>query len=162
MANPPPTTPAANAPLSSVTSHPSRRRLFTGAALLPIVAVASNAAATPRHPDAALLSLGAALDTARVALDQAIEVQSDDENCDELPEWETVSGLVAQIERLPFKTAEGAVVKAKALHWCRDGEPVNWQTIFWSESEDSSATDQRLIVSLVAGLCDLAYPGDAA
>ena len=152
---------ATDEPTPSLARQPTRRRLFTGAALLPIVGAASSAA-TPRHPDAALLSLGAALDTARVALDQAIEVQCDDENCDELPEWETVSGLVAQIEGLPFKTAEGAVVKAKALHWCRDGEPVNWQTIFWSESEDSSATDQRLIVSLVAGLCDLAYPGDAA
>ncbi len=157
-------------PTPSTGSQPTRRRLFFGAALLPGLAAAaasSQAGAAPvasTHPDAHLLSLGAALDVACVALDQALavmEVTNPDQDCDELPEWGVVHDLVHEIEETPLRSVEGALVKAKAIVWCRGDAPLDWQ-LFYSYSEvkeDDLTTDKRLVVSLVAGLCELAYPG---
>ncbi len=162
------TTPAAAAPLSL--AHSTRRRLFFGAALLPALAAVATplqARAAPiasTHPDAHLLSLGAALDAACVALNEALEVMDPEQDCDELPEWGVVSYLIHQIEETPLRSLDGAFVKAKAIYWCRGGAPVDWQ-LFWSYNEikeDDLATDQRLAVSLVAGLCDLVYAGSVA
>ena len=120
----------------------SRRSLLAGATLLAAAPVAA-VAAPPSHPDAVLLALGAELDARWAAERIASKTVESDEELDRI--CEHTGAIAHQIAGTPATTLAGYRVKARAISWCHDGEPVDL-------GDDSTAHDfaNRLIADLLA------------
>jgi hypothetical protein len=135
---------------------PTRRGLLGGAAVLAAAPIIPSVAAT--NPDATLLRLGAELDTAYAAENEAWTAAGDVDDdhpmhvlADKL--GEVTGGIVDLIEAERAATLAGLLVKTRAVRWCRTGDaagPEIFGRYPWINR--SLATDERLIISLMADL----------
>jgi hypothetical protein len=131
-------------------SHQTRRGfLMNTVAVLPLSSP-SIAAPSLVQPDAKMLELGAQLEVAW-AEENAVNLKTDlmddfveaDRLCGEAAD--RTSAIVAQIERLSASTIDGLLVKAKAVMWCRSGDPFD-------NHEDPQTADARLCYSIFQDL----------
>jgi hypothetical protein len=108
----------------------------------------ADAAATA-HPDAALLRLGVELDAAWGAERIACAACDKDENAEVEARFHEAVARTGEIARAicdaSAATLDGAMVKARALLWCRDGEAVDC-----SSDHRGNSLEARLARSILA------------
>ena len=97
-------------------------------------------------PDAELLRLGQALDTASAAENAAFAAELGEEATEVLVERS--AEIVRQIEALPAATLAGVLVKTRALAWSRLGDPFDADDLGGGQP----TTDVRLVISLIRDL----------
>jgi len=131
------------------------RRAFGGLATKSVAAVAAAAipavalASEPTSADAALLALGEQLEAAWAATTAAYEKYRDDPSLEagvitDVAD-KAAAAIVHQIEAVPASTIDGLRVKARAVQWCYDADPVDLAV-------DRSTTDLRLANSIIRDL----------
>ena len=128
--------------------------MLTGVGL-PIAAEATAPA------DAVLLRLGTLL-TDAMAIESTAYAAAKGAGSDDHPLMQIADRrlhetgvVVAQIEAQQARTLPGLLVKAQALRWCRDGDPVTLE-VFSAPLGDPAATDERLMVGILADLYAMA------
>lgn len=131
------------------------RRAFGGLATKSVAAVAAVAipavalASEPTSADAALVALGEQLEAAWAATTAADEKYRDDlsPEAEAITEasYEAAAAIVHQIETVPASTIDGLRVKARAIQWCYDIDPVDLVI-------DQNTTDLRIANSIIRDL----------
>lgn len=127
------------------TTNPSRRSILSALSSIPCV-VASTAFVA--LDDKALIDLGRRLDEAwasQISIDAGGDSNAQD------AAYEVASGIVRQIEKAPAAvTVRGLKVKAKAVSWCLDGEPV-----VAGEFAGEETADIRLLTAIARDLLSI-------
>ena len=103
----------------------------------------------PASADAALVALGEELEAAWAATTAAYEKYRDDPSLEagvitDVAD-KAAAAIVHQIEAVPASTIDGLRVKARAVQWCYDADPVDLAV-------DRSTTDLRLANSIIRDL----------
>jgi len=115
------------------------------AVAIPAVALAS----APASADAALIALGEELETAWAAEIAAYAQYRGDFSLEHEAitdaAYEATKAVILRIEAVPASTMEGLRVKARAVQWCYDADPVDLAV-------DQSTTDLRLANSIIRDL----------
>jgi hypothetical protein len=141
---------------------PTRRTAlgFSAAAFVAGLTTPTLARGVPLSPDAELIRLGRALDTAaaRTAEAYAITAGEDTEEAEAFVDSvnKTALDIVERIELLRATTLEGLKVKHQALCWCWCGDPLTAEAL---ADHPQPCADMRLLAGL---LDDLSAMGSAA
>lgn len=144
----------------SAVGTPSRREMLGRLAVaVPLAGAAGTAAylappASPPHPDAALLALGLELDAAwaaeRTTWDRSDRWSEGDDLIAEAA-VEASAAVVHRIEKVPARTLDGLLVKARAVSWCLCGEAFT--------PDEGASTDLQLAHAIVEDLRRIAANG---
>lgn len=124
-------------PTANETTTTSRRTLLAGMAAAAAPVTAMSAVAAPGD-DTELLRLGAALGDAWAAQRSNVELTDD--------AYHRTADVVQRILALPAHSIEGLRVKAKAVAWCYDEEPVDLSL------DGPKTTDLQLVHSILSDL----------
>lgn len=130
------------------------RRLAPAAPLAGAAAAgAYESLRSPEHPDAALLELGRELDAAWAAERVARDDDSDPEGVLGDAAADVSAAVAHRIEKVPARTLDGLLVKARAVAWCVCGDEFT--------PEEDATTDLRLAHGIVEDLRRIAGEGRA-
>lgn len=137
----------------------ARRDFLAFTAGVVAVGTVARAASSPQVenlipcPDADLLRLRPLLDAA-AAVEAQVWANAGPE--DVPPGLEEAHGRITdildQIEATPAATLDGIYVKIRAFQWCREDRPITGADVLPYYSGERPATDERLMVSLLADL----------